>query len=48
MECKYEEKFYRVQIGAVLIETLWNVNKVKGKDGTLCQKVLIETLWNVN
>ena len=34
--------------GRVLIETLWNVNKIKAGKPESQTKVLIETLWNVN
>ena len=33
---------------AVLIETLWNVNRFNYRVSTLHVEVLIETLWNVN
>ena len=32
----------------VLIETLWNVNRVLQTGTQLLDEVLIETLWNVN
>ena len=35
-------------LAPVLIETLWNVNKVTIMKGETKRVVLIETLWNVN
>ena len=34
--------------GRELIDTLWNVNKKKKKNGKGCLIELIDTLWNVN
>ena len=38
----------RVQHGAVLIDTWWNVNQQRHMLVTLIQLVLIDTWWNVN
>ena len=49
LECKYAAVFVLiVDSNKVLIETYWNVNKVK-RGLTYCLwRVLIETYWNVN
>ena len=48
VECKYScyRTGYFSQI--VLIETLWNVNKIPKREAEQKSEVLIETLWNVN
>ena len=48
VECKYHERrevFIRIM---VLIETLWNVNRLTRNQVRGRSTVLIETLWNVN
>ena len=49
VECKYKQGHGALDIrGAVLIETLWNVNSFIHVFLELFPLVLIETLWNVN
>ena len=49
VECKLDQEGL-TEYGEplVLIETLWNVNYLKGKGLIEPDFVLIETLWNVN
>ena len=47
MECKGEEKLFRLRVYGVLIETSWNVKTAFDVDKVMEQLVLIETSWNV-
>ena len=48
MECKYLMAWQYTSSGVELIDTLWNVNKLKLIKILVYVKELIDTLWNVN
>ena len=48
MECKFYLPGAGLSAGTELIDTLWNVNKIGGKNFDNFSHELIDTLWNVN
>ena len=48
VECEFLQSHHIHRFQAVLIDTWWNVNRIKAKVFEEGKAVLIDTWWNVN